>query len=84
MDQRAHADGANHGADSVRLHDVARFVGAQPVHHLQERAEVAVPAPVADEEHGRKHASAEDGPVQQEGIWHEGDGGEEFLPQRRR
>lgn len=62
--EQAHGEGAYDGANGVGLDDIAGIADAQVVHYLQERAEVAGPAVVADEERGRKNASAKDCPIQ--------------------
>ena len=84
MDQRAYGEGTDRGANSVGLHDIARVFHTQTIDDLQKRAEIAIPAPVTNEEGGRKDASTEYGPVEKERAWDEGDGGEELFPDSKR
>ena len=59
-DEQARGEGRQDGAHGVRLDDVAGVGDAQVVHHLQEGAEVAGPAVVADVQRRGEDASAED------------------------
>ena len=78
--QQAHGEGGQDGADEVGLDDVAGIRHAEVVDHLQDGAEVAVPAVETEEQRSGQDASAKNGTVQEEGIGDECDGGEESLP----
>ena len=80
MDQQPHSERADDGSNSVGLHDVAGLGNAQVVYHLQERAEVAVPTPVTEEQGKREETGAKDRSIQEERVRNECYGREEPLP----
>ena len=80
MYQQAHSERAQDRANCVSLDDIASIGNAQVIHHLQERAEVAIPAVETHKQRSRKDASAKDRTIQEERIGNKCDRGEESLP----
>lgn len=81
MDQHTGRKREDHRSDGVDLDHVAGMGEAEVVDDLQVRAEVAVPAKIAEVQGCRQEAGPNDCTIPEKRVGEEGDWGEELLPQ---